>query len=133
MKLKKLKRLMSLINDLCKHGIDSVKPRITNTVLPNGKKLVMIPVSGPEVKKETREILAMIKKIKPEEMMEAARKINFQTGMNVLEVFLDPSLSGNALVIVHTPLGGICINWNFPKETMEKFKEEQKPLNPEVM
>lgn len=106
MKLKKVKKLMKAINDLCKRPYESVKGIVnTGTKLDETHPLVLLPTRGKYLLPEISIINKIVMSIDPTKLIETANKVNYQTGMNVMSVLRDPKNAFSYLVLIHTPYG----------------------------
>lgn len=126
MKLKKLKHLLRCVNRLSGRKSEEIKGRYkTGQMLDANHPLVLIPTKGKYCLPEVREINHIIKSIEPDELVDVARKVNFQTRIQLISVFKHPQNPNYMEVLVHTP-HGCCAYAAIIDAVDNKFTKEIK-------
>lgn len=106
MKLKKVKQLLGAINSIASRDIKEIKGIYnTKAMLDETHPLVLLPTKGKYCLPEVKTITKIVTSIEPDELVETARKVNFQTKIHVLSVMIHPVNPNFMLVLVHTPYG----------------------------
>jgi len=125
MKLKKLKRMIQLAKQLGKYDPKELHLVIHSFPLPDGTPNVLIPNRGPHVKKETLEIIDMLRKLNPETIVEDLYKANAQAGIKLFSIFGDQRVPNLRAIFFHTPVGSIVVEAYVDKvEKIDNVKVE---------
>lgn len=108
MKLKKVKELVKVIASIGKRPANEVPVVESKMKLPNNKPFYMLPTKGKYMVPEVKVINKIIMSIEPKDLIETAKKVNFQSGLNLITVYTNPKNANNMTVLVYTPKGYCC-------------------------
>lgn len=119
MKIKKIKRILHLIDEINKKPIEVVKPqRVEFPLNVNGEEnpfTIAIPARGKLALPETMEICKMIMKIRGPEFLEECKKINAYAKSNLIQVVMSNKDPFNMMVFIQTVYGFIPMLINIPR------------------
>lgn len=107
MKLKKVKRLVQLASAFLKYNVKDLHVVMRKEPLSTGEPGVFLPITGPYVKPETREIIRIVKGMNPNTIVADTNKINAQAGIKLFTVFGDDKFPNIRAVFFSTPYGFI--------------------------
>ena len=106
MKLKKVKRILRLVQAIGSYDIDRVKPVMSKMTMC-GSPLMLLPTKGPDLLPETREISKLMVSIKPEEIINESYKLNAAVGFPISSVMTEKNDNSIFLFMIHTAYGSI--------------------------
>lgn len=106
MKLKKVKRILRLVQAIGSYDIDRVKPVMSKMTMC-GSPLMLLPTKGPDLLPETREISKLMVSIKPEEIINESNKLNAAVGFPISSVMTEKNDNSIFLFMIHTAYGSI--------------------------
>ena len=119
MKIKKIKRILHLIDEINKKPIEVVKPqRVEFPLNLNGKEnpfAITIPARGKTALNETLEICHIIMKIRGSEFLDQCKRINEYAKSNLIQVVMSTSDPFNMMVFIRTVYGFIPMHITIPR------------------